>query len=61
MSLESHLAELQKRHSDLEQKLDEAMASPSVEDGEIAALKRRKLALKDEIFRLQSPAQPTHH
>lgn len=61
MSLESHLAELQKRHSDLEQQLDQALASPSVEDGEIATLKRRKLALKDEIFRLQSPAQPTHH
>ena len=62
MSLESHLVELQKRHSDLEQQIDQAMSSPSIDDVEIAELKRRKLALKDEIFRLRSPAEKqTHH
>ena len=62
MSMESHLAELQKRHSDLEQQIDQAMLSPSVDDVEIVALKRRKLALKDEIVRLRSPAEmQTHH
>lgn len=52
MSLASHLAELQKRHSDMEKQIDEAQASPSVDDIEIVALKRRKLALKDQIQRL---------
>jgi hypothetical protein len=61
MSLQSHLAELQKRHSELEEKIDEAMASPSVDDSEIVVLKRRKLALKDEIVRLKSSPKETHH
>jgi hypothetical protein len=35
------------------------MLHPSVDDLEIAALKRRKLAIKDEIEKLKS--QPTTH
>ncbi len=61
MSLQSHLAELQKRHSELEDKIEEAMSSPSVDDAEIVVLKRRKLALKDEIVRLRSSPQETKH
>ncbi len=52
MSLQSHLVELQKRHSDLERKLEEAMRHPSMDSLAIADLKRRKLQLKDEIKRL---------
>ncbi|GGF04486.1 DUF465 domain-containing protein [Stappia taiwanensis] len=52
MSLQSHLVELQKRHSDLERKLEEAMRHPSMDSLAIADLKRRKLQLKDEITRL---------
>jgi hypothetical protein len=63
MSLASHLAELQKRHSEIEERIDEALASPSVDDIEIVTLKRRKLALKDEIHRLRSTpeAKQTRH
>lgn len=57
MSLTSHLAELQRKHGDLDRQLDEAMAHPSVDDLEIARLKRRKLAIKDEIERLQVPTR----
>lgn len=57
MSLASHLAELQRKHGDLERKLDDAMASPSTDHIEIAKLKRRKLALKDEIERLKLPTR----
>lgn len=57
MSLESHLAELQRKHGDIERQIDEAMAHPSVDDLEIAKLKRRKLAIKDEIEKLQTPTQ----
>ena len=56
MSLQSHLVELQKRHSDLERELEKAMRRPSTDSLEIASLKRRKLHLKDEIKKLQSDA-----
>jgi hypothetical protein len=59
MSLATHLEELQRKHGDIERELDEAMLHPSVDDLEIVTLKRRKLALKDEIEKLR--AQPTQH
>jgi hypothetical protein len=59
MSLASHLAELQRRHGDLEKEIDQAMLHPSVDDLEVSRLKRRKLALKDQIERLKS--SPTRH
>ena len=59
MSLASHLAELQRRHGEIERELDEAMAHPSADDLEIAAMKRRKLAIKHEIEKLRT--QPTRH
>lgn len=59
MSLESHLAELQRKHGEIEQEIDEAMAHPSVTDLEIAELKRRKLAIKDQIHRMR--VLPTRH
>lgn len=57
MSLTSHLAELQRKHGDIEREIDEAMSHPSVDDLEIAKLKRRKLAIKDQIEKLQVPTQ----
>ncbi len=59
MSLASHLDELKKKHGDIEREIDEALLHPSVDDLEIANLKRRKLALKDEIEKLR--IQPTTH
>lgn len=59
MSLTNHLEELQRKHGDVERELDEAMTHPSVDDLKIVALKRRKLALKDEIEKLK--ASPTQH
>ncbi|MBD0414256.1 YdcH family protein [Oryzicola mucosus] len=59
MSLASHLEELQRKHGDMERQLDQALNHPSIDDLEIATLKRRKLALKDEIEKLRS--QPTRH
>jgi len=59
MSLANHLEELQRRHGDIEREIDEVMLHPSVDDLEIVNLKRRKLALKDEIEKLR--ASPTTH
>jgi hypothetical protein len=58
MALASHLEELQRRHGDIEREIDEALTHPSTDDLEIATLKRRKLALKDEIEKLK--AQTRH-
>jgi len=58
MSLASHLEELQRKHGDIEREIDEAMAHPSTDDLQIVTLKRRKLALKDEITKLRT--QTTH-
>jgi hypothetical protein len=49
-----HLATLQQKHAAIEAQLEAAHLSPATEDVEIRDLKRRKLALKDEIERLRS-------
>lgn len=54
MTIEAHLATLEKKHGALEQELHAALNSPSCEDELISELKRRKLRIKDEIERLRS-------
>ena len=61
MSLASHLEELQRKHGELEREIDEALAHPSVDDLDIVLLKRRKLALKDQIERLKVDEHHTTH
>ena len=53
MSMETHLAELNRRHRALEDQINEARAHPSIDDLTIVELKRRKLQVKDEIARLK--------
>ena len=53
MAIESHLAELEKRHQALEAQIDEALGHPSTDDLRLLELKRRKLYVKDEITRLR--------
>lgn len=52
MNLDSHLAELVRRHEALERELTEAMSHPSTDALALSELKRKKLLLKDEIARL---------
>jgi hypothetical protein len=56
MAIESHLAELEKRHQALEQEINDALTHPSTDDLTIAELKRRKLLVKDEIAQLRLDA-----
>ncbi len=56
MAIESHLAELERRHQALEEEISDALAHPSSDDLTIAELKRRKLYVKDEIARLRQDA-----
>ena len=53
MAIESHLAELERRHQALEQEIHDALAHPSADDLQIVQLKRRKLHVKDEMERLR--------
>jgi hypothetical protein len=53
MAIQSHLAELERRHEALEREINEALSHPSADDLEIIELKRRKLYVKDEIVRLR--------
>ncbi|AKH99120.1 uncharacterized small protein [Hoeflea sp. IMCC20628] len=57
MSIDAHLATLEKKHGDLEAELQTVQAQPSVHDEMIADIKRRKLRLKDQIKRLRSATQ----
>ncbi|MGE4372536.1 MAG: YdcH family protein [Xanthobacter sp.] len=52
MSIQSHLQELKRRHAALDQELDRELARPATDDGRVAELKRKKLALKEQILKL---------
>lgn len=53
MAVQTHLAELERKHRALEQELSDALTHPSVDDLRINELKRKKLQLKDEINRIR--------
>ncbi|WP_375590561.1 DUF465 domain-containing protein [Hoeflea alexandrii] len=57
MSIDAHLATLEKKHGELEVELRTVQARPSVQDEMIVDIKRRKLRLKDEIKRLKADTQ----
>ena len=62
MALQSHLAELERRHQALEKEIEKVVVQPGSDDLRLAELKRRKLQLKDEIERLrQASPRPTIH
>lgn len=52
MSITAHLEELKKKHQTLSEQVDLAQRAPGVDHVEVAALKKQKLKLKEEITRL---------
>jgi hypothetical protein len=60
MTLQNHLAELERKHDALEREIQEAAIHPAVDDTKVAELKRRKLQLKDELARLRRPDDRVH-
>ena len=58
MSLDTHLQELRRKHSDLSRMVEEEARAPGADSLALADLKKRKLALKQEIARLD--AEPAH-
>ena len=61
MSMQSHLAELVKRHQALESEISDCLTHPAVDDLKVVELKRKKLLLKDEIERLRHSGDATVH
>jgi hypothetical protein len=53
MTMQSHLAELERKHQALEDEIADAMTHPSSDGLKIVELKRRKLLVKDEIERIR--------
>lgn len=52
MTIASHIVELKRKHEHLSEAVERAQRSPAVDDLHIAALKKQKLKLKEEITRL---------
>ena len=60
MSMQSHIAELEKKHRAIEREIEVELTHPNADDVKVATLKRKKLRIKDEMTRLQ-PQAPTIH
>ena len=56
MTTEGHIAALERRHKELDRRIEDEMAHLSYDDLTVAELKRRKLEIKDELQKLQSRA-----
>ncbi|WGH79563.1 YdcH family protein [Jannaschia ovalis] len=52
MSLNSHLQELRKKHADLSRQVETEARSPGADSIALTELKKRKLAIKQQIERL---------
>jgi hypothetical protein len=61
MSMQSPLAELEKRHQALEDEINDCLTHPAVDDLKVVELKRRKLQVKDEIERLRLNGHASVH
>jgi len=53
MALQAHIRELSEKHSALDTLIQKESRSPSVDDTQITALKRKKLKIKEELTLLQ--------
>ena len=54
MALDGHMQELSEKHKKLQEFIESEMAHPDWDEVRVAALKKEKLRVKDEIERLRS-------
>ena len=54
MALQGHIDELSEKHKKLEERIHEEMSHPDWDETQVAALKKEKLRIKDELLRLQA-------
>ncbi|WP_108397933.1 YdcH family protein [Devosia submarina] len=57
MTTEGHVAALERRHQELDRQIQNAMQNTRKDDLAIAALKRKKLEVKDELYKYSSNTQ----
>jgi hypothetical protein len=57
MTTEGHVAALERRHQELDRQIQTAMQNTRKDDLAIAALKRKKLEVKDELYKYSSTSQ----
>ncbi len=56
MTTEGHIAALERRHQELDRQIETEMSHLAHDDLMIAALKRKKLEVKDELAKLTATA-----
>ncbi len=61
MSLQTHLAELERKHRSLDAAIESERQHANADESRIASLKRKKLRLKDEITKLRIEMGGTLH
>ncbi len=54
MTLNSHLATLKRKHTEMSDAVESAQRAPGSDDLKVATMKKEKLRLKEEITRLSS-------
>lgn len=52
MTTEGHIAALERRHAELDRRIEEEMQHARYDDLLVSALKRKKLEVKDQLARL---------
>ena len=54
MALQGHINHLSNQHKKIENTIESEMANPDWDQARVAALKKQKLRIKDELERLRS-------
>ncbi len=54
MTTEGHIAALERRHKEIERQIEDELTHLSHDDLMVAALKRKKLEIKDELQKLNA-------
>jgi hypothetical protein len=57
MTTEGHVAALERRHQELDRQIQTEMQNIRYDDLAIAALKRKKLEVKDELYKYSNNTQ----
>lgn len=57
MTTEGHIAALERRHQELDRQIQEELQSTRHDDLMVSALKRKKLEVKDELYKFSAASQ----
>ena len=57
MTTEGHIAALERRHQELDRQIQAELQNTKADDLAVSALKRKKLEVKDELYRYTATTQ----